>query len=82
MHTDTREVEEWVLFLTHDFLAFAQGWFDTLRMEAYDDNIRVTMLCPGPVFSNALKFAFTGNTGEVRYLLPLSRPDIIMPCFR
>lgn len=40
------------------------GWFDTLRMEAFDDNITVTMLCPGPVFSNALKHAFTGSPGQ------------------
>ncbi|XP_076445464.1 dehydrogenase/reductase SDR family member 7-like [Babylonia areolata] len=40
------------------------GSFDTLRMEVYDSNIHVTMLCPGPVFSNALKFAFTGTPGE------------------
>ena len=50
---------------------FAQGWFDTLRMEAFDDNITVTMLCPGPVFSDALKFAFTGKSGEVQYSLSL-----------
>ncbi|KAL8559469.1 hypothetical protein ACOMHN_037133 [Nucella lapillus] len=40
------------------------GWFDTLRMEAYDSNIRVSMICPGPVFSNALKHAFTGTAGQ------------------
>jgi dehydrogenase/reductase SDR family protein 7 len=42
-----------------------QGWFDTLRMEAYFDNIKVTMLCPGPVHSNILKYAFTEKPGEV-----------------
>ncbi|KAK7108653.1 dehydrogenase/reductase SDR family member 7-like [Littorina saxatilis] len=40
------------------------GWFDTLRMEVFEDNIHISMLCPGPIFSNALKFAFTGKSGE------------------
>jgi len=41
-----------------------QGFFDTLRIECYQDNISVTMACPGPVFSDALVQAFTGKPGE------------------
>ena len=36
-----------------------QGFFDTLRIECYPLNISVTMVCPGPVFSDALLHAFT-----------------------
>lgn len=31
-------------------------------------NIHVTILCPGPVFSNFLKESFTARPGEVIYL--------------
>ncbi|XP_046567150.1 dehydrogenase/reductase SDR family member 7-like [Haliotis rubra] len=40
------------------------GWFESLRIEGYDDNIKVTMVCPGPVFSDALKVAFTEQRSE------------------
>ncbi|KAK7493076.1 hypothetical protein BaRGS_00015597 [Batillaria attramentaria] len=40
------------------------GWYDTLRMEAFEDNIHVSMVCPGPIFSDALKHAFTGKVGK------------------
>ncbi|XP_071080075.1 dehydrogenase/reductase SDR family member 7-like [Haliotis cracherodii] len=40
------------------------GWFESLRIEGYDDNIKITMVCPGPVFSDALKAAFTEERGE------------------
>lgn len=35
------------------------GWFETLRIEGYSHNISVTMVCPGPVFSEILMHAFT-----------------------
>jgi short-subunit dehydrogenase len=34
-------------------------------VETFDKNIAVTLLCPGPVFSNILDTAFTGKSGEV-----------------
>ena len=39
------------------------GYFETLRAEAYK-NIKVTILCPGPVFSRILENAFTDQPGE------------------
>lgn len=41
------------------------GWFETLRMEGFEHNIDVTMLCPGPVFSRLLEQAYTGEPGKV-----------------
>lgn len=41
-----------------------QGWFDSLRLEAFEYNIAVTNLCPGPVFSNLLDIAFTDEVGK------------------
>ncbi|GFT00998.1 hypothetical protein TNCV_4054061 [Trichonephila clavipes] len=40
------------------------GYFETLRTEMSGKNIDVTMLCPGPVFSNNLENAFTGTPGK------------------
>ncbi|GFG34081.1 hypothetical protein Cfor_07437, partial [Coptotermes formosanus] len=40
------------------------GYFDSLRLEKMLSNITVTLLCPGPVFSNFLVEAFTGKPGE------------------
>ncbi|GFY54446.1 hypothetical protein TNIN_491061, partial [Trichonephila inaurata madagascariensis] len=40
------------------------GYFETLRTEMSGKNIDVTMLCPGPVFSNNLEHAFTGTPGK------------------
>lgn len=40
------------------------GYFETLRVEAYK-NVKVTMLCPGPVFSRILESAFTDEPGTV-----------------
>ncbi|XP_076117437.1 dehydrogenase/reductase SDR family member 7-like [Mytilus galloprovincialis] len=42
-----------------------QGWFDALRIEVLENNIAVTNLCPGPVFSNLLDIAFVGEAGKV-----------------
>lgn len=40
------------------------GWFDTLRMELTDDNIDVTIVCPGPVHSAIDECVFTGELGK------------------
>ncbi|XP_073981133.1 dehydrogenase/reductase SDR family member 7-like isoform X2 [Rhodnius prolixus] len=41
------------------------GYFNTLRMEKGRDKLAVTLLCPGPVFSNFLSQCFTEKAGEV-----------------
>lgn len=38
------------------------GYFETLRCEAYK-NVKVTLLCPGPVFSRILETSFTEQPG-------------------
>lgn len=38
------------------------GYFETLRIESFK-NVKVTMLCPGPVFSRILESSFTDQTG-------------------
>lgn len=40
------------------------GYFNALRIEKAMHNITVTLLCPGPVFSNFLAESFTGRPGE------------------
>ncbi|XP_041354632.1 dehydrogenase/reductase SDR family member 7-like [Gigantopelta aegis] len=40
------------------------GYFESLRIEAFQHNIKVTMICPGPVFSNVLTAAFTEKPGQ------------------
>lgn len=40
------------------------GYFESLRTEMNQKNISVTMVCPGPVFSNFLENAFTATPGE------------------
>jgi len=40
------------------------GYFETLRVEGYK-NIKVTLLCPGPVFSRILENSFTEQPGVV-----------------
>ncbi|CAG7716590.1 unnamed protein product [Allacma fusca] len=40
------------------------GYFEGLRMETYGQNIDITMLCPGPVFSGVLQNACTSKPGE------------------
>ena len=44
---------------------YFQGWFDALRSELGTRPITVTMVCPGPVFSNITEHAFTGKIGQV-----------------
>lgn len=41
-----------------------QGYFEAMRIEHARDNIDVTLICPGPVFSNINKHAFTGEAGK------------------
>ncbi|XP_029643056.1 dehydrogenase/reductase SDR family member 7 [Octopus sinensis] len=38
-----------------------QGYFDSLRLEMHNHNIGVSIICPGPTFSNLLENAFTGT---------------------
>jgi len=40
------------------------GYFDCLRTEMGSENINVTVICPGPVFSNLFIGAATGKPGE------------------
>ncbi|XP_075228172.1 dehydrogenase/reductase SDR family member 7-like [Lycorma delicatula] len=40
------------------------GYFNSLRNEKMGSNLEVTLLCPGPVFSNFLNEAFTAAPGE------------------
>ena len=42
-----------------------QGYFESLRTEKLGTGIQVTMLCPGPTFSNLLQVAATENPGKV-----------------
>jgi len=40
------------------------GYFESLRNEIRNTKIKITIICPGPVFSNFLKEAFTSHAGE------------------
>ena len=42
-----------------------KGYFNSLRSEKVGTGIKITILCPGPVFSDLLKSASTENAGEV-----------------
>lgn len=46
-----------------------QGYFDSLRNERLNQNgsgqLAITMLCPGPVFSNVLSESFTETPQQV-----------------
>jgi short-subunit dehydrogenase len=53
---------------THSNYFNKQGWFETLRIEGYSHNINVTMVCPGPVFSEILMHAFTETKEKVSKL--------------
>ncbi|NP_001155449.1 dehydrogenase-like isoform X1 [Acyrthosiphon pisum] len=50
------------------------GYLGALRLEKLHSNIHITLLCPGPVFSNFLKESFTGQLGE-KYGLTHSPTD-------
>lgn len=48
---------------TYSATKFAlHGYFECLRIEAYK-NVKVTLLCPGPVFSRILESAYTEQPG-------------------
>lgn len=40
------------------------GYFESIRHEAYEHGIDVTMVCPGPVFSRAAERAFTSTVDK------------------
>lgn len=40
------------------------GYFESLRNECYSRGVSISMICPGPVFSEILDHAFTGKAGE------------------
>jgi short-subunit dehydrogenase len=46
-----------------------QGYFESLRTEKLGTGIAITLLCPGPVFSNLLKVAATDKPGQVSCML-------------
>lgn len=39
------------------------GYFETLRVEGHKQQVKVTMLCPGPVFSRILETSYTAEPG-------------------
>ena len=45
----------------HLYSFYLQGYFNTLRMEVYDKNIGVTMICPGLTYSNLFRNAYREN---------------------
>ena len=56
---------------------FLQGYFESLRMEVFDKNIGVTLVCPGPVVSNVVHNAFTENVNVVSYYLNMKLINIL-----
>ena len=44
-----------------------QGYFEALRMEQAHNNIDVTLVCPGPVYSKIAEEAFTGKADKVLF---------------
>ncbi|CAL1294893.1 unnamed protein product [Larinioides sclopetarius] len=40
------------------------GYFESLRSEMVEENINVTLVCPGPVFSGLTERCLTGKVGE------------------
>lgn len=43
-----------------------QRWYESVGIEHYADNIDVTLILPGPVFSDLFRTAFTEESGKVR----------------
>ena len=43
------------------YTLYLQGYFNTLRMEVYDKNVGVTMICPGVTYSNLFRNAYREN---------------------
>lgn len=50
------------------------GYFNSLRAEKVADSLTVTILCPGPVYTNFLSESFTGKSG-VKYGIPANAND-------
>lgn len=57
-------------------LLWFQGYFNSLRNERIGERggreVAITMLCPGPVFSNVLGESFTENPGQVNRHVEIS----------
>lgn len=49
--------------LNVNILCLFQGYYECLRTESYNRGIRVTVLCPGPVFSRITENALQGKAG-------------------
>ena len=49
----------------YNVIYLLQGYFNSLRSEKVGTGIKITILCPGPVFSDLLKSASTEKAGEV-----------------
>lgn len=49
-------------------IIYLKGYLGALRLEKLHTNIHITLLCPGPVFTNFLKESFTGRPGEVIWM--------------
>ena len=54
-----------IIFFFGKSCTFFQGYFESLRTEKMGTGISITMLCPGPTFSNLLAVAATEKPGEV-----------------
>ncbi|XP_060535151.1 dehydrogenase/reductase SDR family member 7 isoform X2 [Cylas formicarius] len=50
------------------------GYYNALRTEKLGKNIHVTLICPGPIYTNFLSEAFTGKDGE-KYDQPAKASD-------
>lgn len=61
-----------------------QGYFDSLRNERLNQSgsgqLAITMLCPGPVFSNVLSESFTETPQQVSIILIIISSQNISLC--
>lgn len=51
----------------HLYSFYLQGYFNTLRMEVYDKNVGVTMICPSLTYSNLFRNAYRENLEVCRW---------------
>lgn len=51
----------------HLYSFYLQGYFNTLRMEVYDKNVGVTMICLGLTYSNLFRNAYRENLEVCRW---------------
>lgn len=49
-----------------------QLWFESVCIEHSDDHIDVTLVLPGPVFSDLFRTAFTEEPGRVHNIMAVS----------